>query len=51
MTETVLVELLNLICSGIAYDALKEMCRKGVDLMRVMSVLFTVGWAACGHVV
>lgn len=51
ITEAMIINFLNFICSGIAYDAFKDVCLKGVDLMMIFIILFT-SWLGChGYVV
>lgn len=51
ITEAMIINFLSFICSGIAYDALKDILLKGVDLMKIFIILFT-SWLGChGYVV
>ena len=51
ITEAMIINLLSYICSGIAYDAFKDLFLKGVDLMMIFIILFT-SWLGCrGYVV
>ena len=46
-----IINFLSYICSGIAYDALKDLCSKGVDLMKIFIIISTC-WLGChGYVV
>ena len=41
----------SIICSGIAYDAFKDLCLKGVDFMKIFIFMF-ISWLGCfGYVV
>lgn len=51
ITEAMIINFVSFICSGIAYDAFKDLFLKGVDLMKIFIVLFT-SWLGChGYVV
>ena len=51
ITEAMIINFVSFICSGIAYDALKDILLKGVDLMKIFIILFT-SWLGChGYVV
>ena len=45
-TEAMIINLLSFICSGIAYDAFKDLFLKGVGIMRIFIILFT-SWLGC----
>lgn len=51
ITEAMIINFTSFICSGIAYDAFKDLCLKGVDIMKIFIVMFT-SWLGChGYVV
>lgn len=51
ITAAMIINFLSYICSGIAYDALKDLCSKGVDLMKIFIIISTC-WLGChGYVV
>ena len=39
ITAAMIINFLSYICSGIAYDALKDLCSKGVDLMKIFIII------------
>lgn len=46
ITEAMIINFVSFICSGIAYDAFKDLFLKGVGIMRIFIVLFT-SWLGC----